>query len=130
MSNIVLHIEDNEGDAFLIERGFRKYPDVELVQFERAEKALEWLADHEAKLILVDWFLPDMEGDEFVSRLREGGLVKDASIVLLTGQTPPNTEGLEDVSIEVKPHSLTRLRELIEQWNRFYVFDAEDTVGQ
>ena len=114
----------------MIERGFRKYPDVELVQFERAEKALEWLADHEAKLILVDWFLPDMEGDEFVSRLREGGLVKDASIVLLTGQTPPNTEGLEDVSIEVKPHSLTRLRELIEQWNRFYVFDAEDTVGQ
>ena len=88
MRKVIVHVEDNEGDAFLIKQGFRKLDDIELVHFERGGEALSWLEESEAALILVDWFLPDMEGDEFVSRACEASLAN-------------------------KPQSLAQLRDLI-----------------
>ncbi len=116
MRKVIVHIEDNEGDAFLIKQGFRKLDDVELVQFERGEEAFTWLEDNEAELILVDWFLPDMEGDEFVSRAR--GAEIEADIVLLTGLTLDATEAPEGIEVANKPQSLAELRELIAHLTR------------
>jgi DNA-binding response OmpR family regulator len=118
LRKVIVHIEDNEGDAFLIKQGFRKLDDVELVQFERGEEAFTWLEDNEAELILVDWFLPDMEGDEFVSRAR--GAEIEADIVLLTGLTLDATEAPEGIEVANKPQSLAELRELIAHLTRSY----------
>ncbi len=111
MQKVIVHVEDNEGDAFLIKQGFRKLDDIELVHFERGGEALSWLEEREAALILVDWFLPDMEGDEFVSRACEASL--ETPIVLLTGLALDEADAPQGIEVANKPQSLAQLRELI-----------------
>ena len=60
---------------------------MQAVLFERAQPALEWLADHRVDVVLTEMHMPDMDGYVLAHNLRQ--VQPDARIVLLTSGTAP-----------------------------------------
>ena len=56
----------------------------EVVKQESAEKALEWLRDRMPSLIIVDQFLPGMDGTELINRLSNDVRTSDIPIMFLS----------------------------------------------
>ena len=78
------------------------------VQFERAKNALDWLATHTAKVIVVDMHMPDMDGYDFAKTLRL--TQPDAKIVLLTsGMTPSGEIAKVFDAVLLKPYRQSQL---------------------
>ena len=63
-----------------------------VVQQESAEKALEWLRDRLPSLIIVDQFLPGMDGTELINRLSNDMRTSEIPIMILS-----TNSDLEDV---------------------------------
>ena len=63
------------------------YWGMQAVLFERAQPALEWLADHRVDVVLTEMHMPDMDGYVLAHNLRQ--VQPDARIVLLTSGTAP-----------------------------------------
>jgi signal transduction histidine kinase/CheY-like chemotaxis protein len=60
---------------------------MQTVRFDRAQPALDWLAQHKVAVVIADMFMPDMDGYEFSKALRASQ--PNARIVLLTSGTAP-----------------------------------------
>ncbi|TLP42486.1 EAL domain-containing protein [Cohaesibacter sp. CAU 1516] len=58
--------------------------DTEVVCFARPVRALRWLGDHDPDLILTSFDLPEMLGDEFISRIRVNPRTQDIPIIAVT----------------------------------------------
>jgi DNA-binding response OmpR family regulator len=63
-----------------------------VVRQESAEKSLEWLGDNLPSLIVVDQFLPGMDGTELINRLSNDLRTSEIPIMLLS-----TNADLEDV---------------------------------
>ncbi len=83
-----------EGDETLLEiTAFRlELLGYQVVTYDSAERALEWLKDQLPSAIIVDQVLPGMDGVEFINRLSNDTRTSDVPIMFLS------TNGdLEDV---------------------------------
>jgi DNA-binding response OmpR family regulator len=83
-----------EGDATLLEiTAFRlELLGYQVITYDSAEKALEWLKDQLPSTVIVDYVLPGMDGVEFINRLSNDTRTSDVPIMFLS------TNGdLEDV---------------------------------
>ena len=60
------------------------------VLFERAQPALDWLADNNVNIVLTDMHMPDMDGYRFAQLVRQKH--PQVRIVLLTSGMPPTKE--------------------------------------
>jgi DNA-binding response OmpR family regulator len=83
-----------EGDETLLEiTAFRlELLGYQVVSYDSAERALEWLKDQLPSTIIVDYVLPGMDGVEFINRLSNDTRTSDVPIMFLS------TNGdLEDV---------------------------------
>ncbi|MEO7033039.1 MAG: response regulator [Polyangiaceae bacterium] len=60
---------------------------INTVQLESAEEALDWLAKHDADLLVLDWGLPGMNGIELCQRLRNERDDQSLPILFLTGHS-------------------------------------------
>jgi CheY-like chemotaxis protein len=58
--------------------------DVEVQAFGEPEQALDWLVSHRADLIVTDYDMPRMVGDEFVSRVRRLPSSNGVPIMMIT----------------------------------------------
>jgi DNA-binding response OmpR family regulator len=76
----VLIIEDDEGLAELIKRIVQKCGFKAINVYSGAE-ALQWLSGNFPKMVLLDYRLPDMNANEFISDLKDRGLPVPAFIV-------------------------------------------------
>jgi CheY-like chemotaxis protein len=56
----------------------------ELVKAESAEKALEWLQTQLPTLVIVDQFLPGMDGIEFLNRLSNDVRTSEIPVIFLS----------------------------------------------
>lgn len=56
----------------------------EMVTMESAEKALDWLQNRLPTLVLVDQFLPGMDGVEFLDRLSNDVRTSDVPVIFLS----------------------------------------------
>lgn len=70
LSGRVLVVEDNLVNA-LVARATLERLGLEVVVAENGLRALEWLTDHEADLVLMDFHMPEMGGIEATRRIRE-----------------------------------------------------------
>jgi two-component system phosphate regulon response regulator PhoB len=116
MSTFVLIVENEQDIADVI----RRY-----LEFERFTTA--WAASCEAArsicaarlpdVILLDWRLPDTDGDEWIAELRGQAATADIPIVMMTGGYPTPALVAEmnaaHVPILIKPFSLDLLVEHI-----------------
>jgi len=57
----------------------------EVVDFENATSALEWLRDSAIDLILLDILLPDMNGSEVLTHIKELPNHQNTKVIAITG---------------------------------------------
>ncbi len=73
----------------LIEIGF------EILEAENAKEALKLLADGKRipRLIMVDWNMPEMNGLDFISKVRSDSVLVDVPLVMVTSENEPSHLG-------------------------------------
>ena len=71
MKNTIVVVDDQSTGRAILEQVVRGLDEKVIVQpFERPVDAVVWATKHVADLVLVDYSMPDMDGIEFVTRLR------------------------------------------------------------
>jgi response regulator RpfG family c-di-GMP phosphodiesterase len=83
MKRIVL-VDDNQINLTLLWHLVRKIPGYEAVNFSDPVEALQWCKENEAELIIVDYMMPVMDGMEFITKIRETQVNRDALIMMIT----------------------------------------------
>lgn len=78
----ILTVEDDEGLRLLIQRIFRR-EGFYSHGVSKGSEAIEWLTSHDCALLLLDYRLPDMTGEEVIGALKERGL--DIPFIVCTG---------------------------------------------
>lgn len=82
----------------------------EVVAFTESPKALEWLKDHSADLILLDILMPVLSGYEFKKLLSRDARLKDIPVIFMSALDEANDEskglGLGAVDYITKPFSM------------------------
>lgn len=69
----ILTVEDDDGLRLLIQRKFRREGFYSHGVSKGAE-AISWLTSHDCVLLLLDYRLPDMTGEEVIRTLKEKGI--------------------------------------------------------
>lgn len=77
----ILYIEGNPVNLRLMERILSKRTDIRLISAERSGIGLELAAVHRPDLILLDINLPDMDGYQVLSRLRDTPDTHDLPVI-------------------------------------------------
>lgn len=85
----ILHVEDDEGLRLLIQKRFKREGFYSHGVSKGAE-AIAWLASHECVLLLLDYRLPDMTGEEVIRSLQKRGL--NIPFIICTGLGDENAE--------------------------------------
>ncbi len=83
-SHTLLYVEDNLSNLKLVEHILSKRPDVELLSTLQGGIGLELAREHIPDLILLDVHLPDMDGHEFLSRLKADDRTVDIPVVVMS----------------------------------------------
>ncbi len=83
----VLIVDDNTTNLTLFRHLLKKIDGVESICFDQPLKALEWCADNEPDLVLLDYMMPEMDGLEFIEHFRKIKEYKDIPIVVITADT-------------------------------------------
>ena len=80
----LLVIDDSKRDILLLERILRQAEDVDfaLTHVESAQAGLDELGQHPYDLVLLDYYLPDMDGIAFLEEKQSRGL--SAPVIMLT----------------------------------------------
>lgn len=86
----VLIVDDDEFNlvvaADILREEFSVYP------VSSGQEALDYLRDHMPKLILLDIYMPEMDGRETLRRIRANSRWKNIPIIFLTADHKPETE--------------------------------------
>ena len=96
MNGVVLCIDDNQDNIFLLERLFkRRCPDVQLHTAMTGRDGIGAAIDHQPTLILLDNRLPDLNGEQVLRQLAATQATAAIPVVILSGDSNPVTvEGL------------------------------------
>ncbi|HMB00102.1 MAG TPA: response regulator [Spirochaetota bacterium] len=77
-------IDDNQMFLDVCVEFFRQYPEYRLTTFTNGFDALLKIADQKPDLILLDIYLPKMDGYEFISRLKNNNHLKNIKIIAIS----------------------------------------------
>jgi two-component system response regulator RpfG len=81
----VMVVDDQSTGRAILEQVVRSLDEKVAVEgFARPVDAVVWAARHVADLVLVDYMMPDMDGIEFVARLRELPGYQHVPVVMVT----------------------------------------------
>ena len=78
----ILHVDDESSILSSLRRVLRKEP-YELISFESASQALEYLSNQRADVILSDYRMPEMNGVDFLIQSKES--CPNATRAILSG---------------------------------------------
>jgi len=93
----VLYVDDSPTMRRIIKNSLNKIGYEDLIDAEHGVEALEKLEGVEVDLVITDWNMPEMNGEQLVIKLREDPKYKDTPILMVT------TRGMkEDVITAVK----------------------------
>ncbi len=124
-ANKILLIEDEE----FLRRIFKSRlagDGYDVTDVDSAEAALEWLKHTQPDLIILDLYLPKMDGFEFLTRLKANPTRRETPVLILSGlgQEAEIRRGLElgareyIVKTKVSPHDLlAKIRKMLTDEN-------------
>ena len=92
MNGVVLYIDDDEDNIFLVRRLFqRKCPDVQLHTAMTGHDGVRVAVDDQPALILLDNRLPDATGEQVLRNLAAAPATAAIPVVILSGDSHPAT---------------------------------------
>lgn len=81
----VLMIDDNELNLTVYRSALRSLEGAECVAFTSSSQALEWAADNEVGVALVDFDMPHPNGLEFIAQFRSQPRNAEVPVIMITG---------------------------------------------
>ncbi len=92
MNGVVLYIDDNRDNIFLLERLFKRTcPDIQLHTAMTGRDGIGAAIDHQPALILLDNRLPDTNGEQVLRRLAATPATAAIPVIILSGDSNPVT---------------------------------------
>jgi CheY-like chemotaxis protein len=82
--NRVAIIDDSDINLLLLSALVGKLGDCESINFQESTKGLAWCSGNTPDLIIVDYMMPEMDGIQFISRLRAMAGKNDVPILMIT----------------------------------------------
>jgi nitrogen-specific signal transduction histidine kinase/CheY-like chemotaxis protein len=117
--HVVLCVEDNLSNLDLIERIFARRGDVELVTAVEGRLGLELARERKPDVVLLDLDLPDLPGEEVLTRLRSDPSTRDVPVIVVSADaTSAQIEGLTELGADAyvtKPIDVRRLMALLDE---------------
>jgi CheY-like chemotaxis protein len=114
---VVLPIEDNIPNSEVLARLFRTWPDTTLHTALSGHAGLDLANRHHPDVILLDLHLPDIPGEEVLTRLRADPATADIPVAVLSADASPATirrlQSSGIVSYLTKPLDLRELAVLL-----------------
>jgi two-component system, chemotaxis family, chemotaxis protein CheY len=112
-------VDDSKAMRAVLVRMLKSCGYEEIVEASNGVDAFRVIRDIESPdVVLVDWNMPEMSGIEFVRRVRNSGLLDEASVVMVTSETAIEkiAEALESGADEylMKPFTIEALLEKLE----------------
>ena len=121
MSGYILIVE-NEQDIADVMRRYLEFEGYAIVCVSTCEAGRAACAADQPDLIVLDWHLPGMEGDEWLMELRADESTAGIPIIMMTGGYPTPTLTLQlraaQIPLLIKPFSLGQLVESIKRMTR------------
>ena len=90
MSKRVLTVDDSPTMRRIIVNSLRKIGFSDIIEADNGSDALDKLSSAEVDLIITDWNMPEMNGEQFVKALRADEKYKTIPILMIT------TRGMKD----------------------------------
>jgi CheY-like chemotaxis protein len=92
MNGVVLYIDDNPDNIFLLQRLFKnKRPDIQLHTAMTGHDGIKAAIDGQPALILLDNRLPDTSGEQVLVQLAAAPATAAIPVVILSGDSNPAT---------------------------------------
>ena len=118
MDGYILIVE-NERDIADVMRRYLEFEGFAIVCATSVDQARAICLQHLPSLIVLDWHLPDIEGDQWAVELREQAATANIPIVMMTGGYPSqqllSQLAATRIPLLIKPFSLDNLVEHIRQ---------------
>jgi signal transduction histidine kinase/DNA-binding response OmpR family regulator/Flp pilus assembly protein TadD len=80
----ILVVEDNEEMRFYLKEIFEN--NVDIIEAGHGREGLQWLKTHTPDLIISDVMMPEMDGYEFLSQLKNNAILKNIPVIMLTAR--------------------------------------------
>jgi CheY-like chemotaxis protein len=92
MNGVVLYIDDNQDNIFLLQRMFKhRRPDIQLHTAMTGRDGIKAAIDGQPALILLDNRLPDTSGEQVLLQLATAPATAAIPVVILSGDSNPVT---------------------------------------
>jgi CheY-like chemotaxis protein len=92
VNGVVLYIDDNQDNVFLLQRLFKhRRPDIQLHTAMTGRDGIKAAIDNQPALILLDNRLPDSDGKQVLLHLRATPATAAIPVVILSGDSNPVT---------------------------------------
>jgi PAS domain S-box-containing protein len=119
LRRILLYIEDDVSNFYLLERILESRKDIKLLSAVQGRLGLELAREHRPDLILLDLNLPDMPGEQLLRTLKADERTVGIPVIAVTGETagdrPDALRRLGAIDVLMKPY---RVQELMTLLNR------------
>ncbi len=117
--SLVLVIDDDASLRRQVRFRLQKHENAEVVEAENGEQGLQQASEHSPDLIILDWMMPDIQGDEVLTRLRQDEKTRDTPVIMLTGKNKiGDIENAFDLGADLyltKPFTLQQLSEKLHE---------------
>lgn len=119
VADTILYIEDNLANVELVQRILARRPGTTLLRATLGEVGFQLARDHRPDLVLLDLHLPDMGGEETLSRLRAEPRTESIPVIVMSSeQRERPTERLRALGIAgfmPKPIDIHAFLELVDR---------------
>lgn len=129
----IVIIDDDAAETHLIAAAVRSLPNVTPLRFTSPARALMWVTNAtEPMLVVVDYHMPDMDGLDFMQRLRALPSKAETPVVLVTADADLGVRlraldlGVDDFVI--KPYRTSEIRDRI--WKALDAYRLREMRGR
>ena len=115
----VIIVEDDPMVASINQQYLERNQNLKIVgQFRNGQEALKYLKDNQADLAVVDYYMPVMDGLEFVRKCHENNIKTDVIIVTAANTAQDISEFLQMGIVDylVKPFTCERFQKAIDKY--------------
>ncbi|PIE07079.1 MAG: hypothetical protein CSA74_09240 [Rhodobacterales bacterium] len=120
----ILHVDDDEDIRTLTRMALELVGEYKVRQFATGEEALAQTGSIDAQLLLLDYMMPGMSGEELWTRLKKVPALAGVPVVFMTAKTEADLTGrlleLGALAVIMKPFEIAGLSaQIAEIWKSF-----------